>query len=156
MPNGVVVEELSDGRVQVGFRRAGQDFDEVSGDPVAFVSPFGAAEREELRWYLEDYLIAPYAVYEQRGQAVSAKLPEWGRALFEGVFGAGKPGRDAYLQSREAACELVLRSHSPAFLSPPWELLRDPQRTTPLALELSAIDRTLIAAGAAAPVPPPQ
>ena len=156
MANRVVVEELSEGRVQVGFRRGGQDFDEVSGDPVAFVSPFGAAEREELRWYLEDYLIAPYAVYEQRGQAVSAKLPEWGRALFEGVFGAGKPGRDAYLKSREGACELVLRSHSPAFLSLPWELLRDPQRTTPLALELSAIDRTLIAAGAAAPVPPPQ
>jgi tetratricopeptide (TPR) repeat protein len=103
---------------------------------------------------LEDYLIAPFAVYEQRGQAVSAKLPEWGRALFEGVFGAGKPGRDAYLKSREGACELVLRSHSPAFLGLPWELLQDPQRATPLALELSAIDRTLIAAGAAAAVPP--
>jgi hypothetical protein len=70
------------------------------------------------------------------------------------VFGAGKPGRDAYLKSREGACELVLRSHSPAFLSLPWELLQDPQRTTPLALELSAIDRTLIAAGATAAVPP--
>lgn len=70
------------------------------------------------------------------------------------MFGAGKPGRDAYLKSREGACELVLRSHSPAFLSLPWELLQDPQRTTPLALELSAIDRTLIAAGAAAPVAP--
>jgi tetratricopeptide (TPR) repeat protein len=154
MPNRLVVEELPDKRVQVGFRRTGQDFDEVSGEPVAFASPFAAAEREELRWYLEDYLIAPFAVYEQTGQAISAKLPEWGRALFEAVFGAGKPGRDAYLQSREGACELVLRSHSPAFLSLPWELLQDPHRTPPLALELSAIDRTLIAAGAAALVPP--
>jgi hypothetical protein len=62
MSNRLAVQELSYGRVQVGFRRAGQDFDEVSGEPVAFASPFAAAEREELRWYLEDYLIAPYAV----------------------------------------------------------------------------------------------
>jgi len=48
----------------------------------------------------------------------------------------------------------VLRSSSPAFLSLPWELLQDPQRPTPLTLELSAIDRTLVAAGAAAAVPP--
>jgi tetratricopeptide (TPR) repeat protein len=154
MPNRLLVEELSEGQVQVGFRRAGQDFDEVAGQPVPFSSPFEPAEREDLRWYLEDYLIAPFAVYEQRGQAVQAKLAQWGRALFDGVFGAGKPGRDAYLKSREGECELVLRSHSPAFLSLPWELLQDPERSTPLALELSSIDRTLIAAGAAAPVPP--
>jgi hypothetical protein len=103
---------------------------------------------------LEDYLIAPFAVYEEHGQAVQAKLAEWGRALFEAVFSAGKPGRDAYLQAREGACALALRSASPAFLSLPWELLQDPQRPTPLALELSAIDRTLVAAGAAAAVPP--
>jgi hypothetical protein len=48
----------------------------------------------------------------------------------------------------------LLRSASPGFLSLPWELLQDPQRPTPLALELSAIDRTLVAAGAAAAVPP--
>ena len=153
MSNRLIVEELSGDRVRVGFRRAGQDFDEVSGEPAAFVSPFGAAEREDLRWYLEDYLIAPYAVYEQRGQAVQAKLAEWGRALFATVFATG-PGRDAYLKSREGACELVLRSTSPGFLSLPWELLQDPERQTPLALDLRAIDRTLVAAGAAAPVPP--
>jgi tetratricopeptide (TPR) repeat protein len=154
MPNRLLVEQLSEGQVQVGFRRAGQDFEEVAGQPVPFSSPFKPAEREELRWYLEDYLIAPFAVYEQRGQAIQAKLAEWGRALFDGVFGAGKAGRDAYVKSREGECELVLRSHSPAFLSLPWELLQDPERSTPLALELSAINRTLIAAGAAAPVPP--
>jgi len=33
-------------------------------------------------------------------------------------------------------------------------LLRDPRRATPLALDLAAIDRTLVIEGAAAPVPP--
>lgn len=154
MPNRLVIEELSGDRVRVGLRRSGQEFDEGFAEPIGFASPFSAAEREDLRWYLEDYLTAPFAVYEQRGQAIQAKLAEWGRALFDAVFGAGKPGRDAYLQSREGPCELVLRSSSPGFLSLPWELLQDPQRPTPLALELSAIDRTLVAAGAAATVPP--
>src|SRR5205085_12178147 len=36
----------------------------------------------------------------------------------------------------------------------PWELLQDPGRATPLALDLGAIDRTLRIEGAAAPVPP--
>ena len=117
-------------------------------------SPLGAAEHQDIRWYLEDYLSAPFAVYEQRGRAVQAKLAKWGHALFEAVFGVGKPGRDAYLQSREGDTELVLRSTSPEFLGLPWELIWDPRHPAPLALELRAVDRTLVAAGAAAAVPP--
>ncbi len=95
MSHRLTIEELSDDRVRVGLRRSGQDFEEGSAEPVAFASPLGAADREDLRWYLEDYLTAPFAVYEQRGQAVRTKLAAWGGALFESVLGAGKPGRDA-------------------------------------------------------------
>jgi tetratricopeptide (TPR) repeat protein len=154
MTHRLIVEELSDGRVAVALQRSGQSFPEASGDPVPFNSPFGAAEREDIRWYLEDYLIAPYAVYEENGRKIEARLPEWGKALFESVFGAGKPGHDAYLKSREGQAELVIISRSPAFLSLPWELLHDPKRATPLALDLAAIDRTMAIEGAAAPVPP--
>src|SRR4051812_46498155 len=105
MPNRLLIDDVGGGLVRVGFRRSGQDFEEW-GEPVGFKPPFSAAEREDLRWYLEDYLTAPFAVYEERGRAVQARLVEWGRALFEAVFGAGKPGRDAYVQSREGACEL--------------------------------------------------
>ena len=153
MTHRLRVEELSDGRVVVALQRSGQDFPEAAGDPVPFKSPFGSAEREDIRWYLEDYLIAPYAVYEERGHNVEAKLPEWGKSLFESLFGAGKPGHDAYLKSREGQAGLVIMSRSPAFLSLPWELLRDPKRATPLALDLAAIDRTLVIEGAAASVP---
>ena len=45
----------------------------------------GAAELEGLRWYLEDYLRAPFAVYEERGAQVEAPLAGYGEAL----FGAG-------------------------------------------------------------------
>src|SRR5215831_1110090 len=154
MTHRLIVEELSDGRVAVALQRSGHNFPEAAGDPVLFSSPFGVAEREDIRWYLEDYLIAPYAVYEERGRKVETRLPEWGKALFESIFGAGKPGHDAYLKSREGQAELVIRSQSPAFLSLPWELLRDPKRATPLALDLAAIDRTMAIEGAVAPVPP--
>jgi hypothetical protein len=147
------VEELSDGRVAVALQRSGQMYFEAAGDPLPFSSPLGEAEREDLRWYLEDYLIAPYAVYEERGRKIEERLPEWGQSLFESIFGAGQPGHDAYLKSREGQAELVIMSRSPAFLGLPWELLRDPKRATPLALDLTSVDRTLVIEGGAAPVP---
>ncbi|MER2266117.1 tetratricopeptide repeat protein [Methylobacterium oxalidis] len=154
MTNRLFLEELPDRRVGVSLRRSGHEYSEGVGQPVAFAPPLTDADREDLRWYLEDYLMAPYAVYEERGQQIGQRLPEWGEALFEAVFGPGQPGRDAYLKSREGESELVVISRSPAFLSLPWELLQDPQRATPLALDLKAIDRTLIIEGAATPVPP--
>ena len=75
MTHRLQVEELPDGRVAVMLLRSGQSFPEGSGDPVPFSSPFGDAEREDIRWYLEDYLIAPYAVYEERGRGIEARLP---------------------------------------------------------------------------------
>lgn len=149
----LLVDQIEDGRIRIGFRRSGQEFDEPPGEPTEFLSPLGSVDLEDLRWYLEEYLAAPFAVYEERGQRIQVKLVEWGRALFEQVFGPGRPGRDAYMQSREGRCELVFRSASSSFLSLPWELLQDPQRSTPLALDVSAIDRSLVAAGAAATVP---
>ena len=119
----LVVEEVGAGRVRVALRRAGQDYDEVSGE-VAFTAPLSEADRQDLRWYLEDYLSAPYAVYEQRGQAVRGRLQGWGEALFEAVFGTGTPGRDAYQRARERPAELALVSRSPAFLGLPWSCCR--------------------------------
>jgi hypothetical protein len=44
--------------------------------------PLDAAALEDLRWYLEDYLRAPFGVYEDRGPQVEARLPEWGNMVF--------------------------------------------------------------------------
>ena len=142
MPDSLVVEEVSGGQVRVQLHRA----EHVHGDaaePVAFAAPFDAAMREDLRWYLEDYLIAPFAVYEERGQQIRARLCQLGETLFDSIFGPGKPGRDAYLKAAEGAPELALISRSPTFLGLPWELVKDPARETPLALAMPAFDRTL-------------
>ncbi len=153
MPDSLVVEEVSSGQVRVSLQRAGQKSSDA-GEAVVFATPFDAAIREDLRWYLEDYLIAPFAVYEERGQQIRARLRHWGETLFDSIFGLGKPGRDAYLQAREGSPELALISRSANFLALPWELVKDPAREAPLALIMRAFDRTLHIAGASTPVPP--
>src|SRR3954452_20072230 len=100
MSDRLLIEELADGAVRVSLQRSGQAVAEP-GAAVAFAPPFTETEREDLRWYLEDYLRAPYAVYEERGQAIEGQLRGWGEALFAALFGTGKLGRDLYLQARE-------------------------------------------------------
>jgi tetratricopeptide (TPR) repeat protein len=139
--------------VQVLLHSAGQLLPEPAGESEPFEFPLSAQEREDLRWYLEDYLVAPYAVYEERGQAIEGLLQSWGERLFDAVFGLGRPGRDAYVKARAAEpCELWIASNSPTFLGLPWELLRDPEptRATPLALALAGLSRTMRAEAPAA------
>lgn len=154
MPSARLILQESAGKVEVLHHRVGQVVVEPAGAGVAFQSPLSDAEREDLRWYLESYLSAPYAVYEERGAAIAHRLGEWGERLFASVFGAGE-ARDAYQRAlAEGACELWLSSTSPAFLGLPWELLRDPGRPTPLALELRGINRTIPSAAAPVRVAP--
>ena len=91
MSNRLTIEELDGGAVRVELHRPGQGFAD-SVEAFGFTSPFDAAAREDLRWYLEDYLIAPHAVYEGRGHKIRSKLRGWGEALFDGLFGPGKSG----------------------------------------------------------------
>jgi hypothetical protein len=52
MTHRLQVEEAPDGRVVVRLQRSGQSFPEASGEPAPFSSPFGVAEREDIRWYI--------------------------------------------------------------------------------------------------------
>jgi len=123
MPTRLIVQE-NDGSIQVLLQREGQILAEAAGPAVPFESPLSPREREDLRWYLEDYLEAPYAVYRDRGAAIAEQIQPWGVQLFESLFGPGKPGRDAYVKARaDTACELWIASKAPAFLGLPWELL---------------------------------
>lgn len=114
------------------------------GAPVMLTPPLDSGELADLRWYLEDYLQMPFGVYEQRGQRIAERLPEWGQAMFASLFGQG-PGRDAYLavRTRGAAAELVVRSTDPSWMSLPWELLHDPALPQPLALDEIVLSRAL-------------
>jgi CHAT domain len=102
--------------------------------------PLDDAALEDLRWYLEDYLRAPFGVYEDRGPQIHERLAAWGESVFTSVFGSGS-ARDAYMRARQGPLELVFRSAAPEFLGLPWELMRDP--AGPLALDLAGVSRSL-------------
>ncbi|WIX85689.1 tetratricopeptide repeat protein [Amycolatopsis sp. DG1A-15b] len=113
----------------------------------ALAWPWDSEKSEDLRWYLEDYLRAPFGVYEDRGSRIANELPEWGRAMFSALFGMG-PARDAYVTIRSravrpGATEIVLRSAVPAWLGLPWELLHDPKLPTHVVLDGVGISRSL-------------
>ena len=65
--------------------------------------------------------------------------------MFGAVFGAGS-ARDAYqrMRARPVGLQVVIRSGAAPLLGLPWELMRDPARELPLALDagVAGIDRT--------------
>jgi tetratricopeptide (TPR) repeat protein len=140
------VDLTTDGRVSVGTMLEDELPGGAAGEPTALGWPLDADALEELRWYLEDYLRAPFGVYEHRGPGVAARLASWGQAVFGAVFGPG-PARDAYqrMRARPAGVQVVFRSDAARWLGLPWELMRDPARELPLALDagVAGIDRSL-------------
>ncbi|MEO0760461.1 MAG: CHAT domain-containing protein, partial [Pseudomonadota bacterium] len=121
---------------------------------MAFVAPLSPGDLEDLSWYLERYLVAPYGVYAERGAGIEDRLRGWGVALFDSVFGEGRP-RDAYQQALSGGGTELVISGPPVFLSLPWELMQDPQRPTPLAIgAFGGVSRRCHAEAAPMPVPP--
>ena len=112
--------------------------EQVSETELAW--PLDDAALEDLRWYLEDYLRAPFGVWEERGPHIQAGLAGWGETVFASVFGSG-PARDAYQRARDHGLELVFRSAEPALLGLPWELMRD--GGGPVALGLGGVSRAV-------------
>ncbi len=150
MTDRLLVDLGADGRMSVSTWLDGELPNPV-GEPVRVVWPLDADALEDLRWYLEDYLRAPFGVYGERGPRVAAQLTAWGQAVFAAVFGAG-PARDAYVRMRSRAgggLEIVFRSAVPGWLGLPWELVCDPARPTPVALDRVGVSRSLPAAALA-------
>ena len=144
MPDRLVVDLSGDGQVAVSASPDGGFAEEVSRVPLAW--PLDGDALEDLRWYLEDYLLAPYGVWEDRGPDVQQKLADWGKQVFGSVFGDG-PARFAYERARDRGLEVVFRSDDPNLLGLPWELMRD--GAGPVALGAGGISRTLKVADAA-------
>src|SRR5215472_8044043 len=144
LPDRLVVDLVDDGQAGVLWWPDGELPEEVSRALLEW--PLDAAALEDLRWYLEDYLLAPFGVWEDRGPAVQAKLAGWGEQVFGSVFGSG-PARDAYQRARDRGLEVVFRSAEPGLLGLPWELMRD--GSGPVALGAGEISRSLPVAGGA-------
>lgn len=138
MPDRLLVDLGGDGQVAVSSWPENGLPEEVSRAPLAW--PLDDDALEDLRWYLEDYLLAPYGVWEERGPAISGKLAAWGEQVFGSVF-ADMKARLAYERGRDRGLEIVFRSPEPGLLALPWELMRD--GSGPIAMGAGGISRSL-------------
>ena len=91
--------------------------------------PISQKERDELRWYLEEYWKWPYEQFLARGKQVEALLPEIGKRLYGSVFGSvgAMQVLQAWRLQPQAARQVSIVSDIPRILSLPWELLHDEQ-----------------------------
>ena len=144
MTDRLLVDLGGDGRAGVMTWPDGGRPAEVSRERLTW--PLDRDALQDLRWYLEDYLLAPFGVWEERGPSIQDKLTGWGDRVFSSVFGTGL-ARSAYERARDQGLEIVFRSADPSLLALPWELMRDDGG--PVALGRGGISRTLPVAGRA-------
>ncbi|MBD2165997.1 CHAT domain-containing protein [Calothrix membranacea FACHB-236] len=107
-------------------------FDGQDTDRLDFASPLSAADREEIRWYLETYA-ARYTtdVDDKRAEGIAKKFRQWGEDLFNAVFQHRTAQRlfNYFQDENQPGRLLTISASHPVILSLPWELLCDPQGT---------------------------
>ena len=116
---------------------------------------FGLSERdrEDVRWYLEDYLQYPVDPAPQIAQDIERRLAALGEDLFRQVF---EGSRDAIRIWETVAGDLAgarVEVATGAEGGIPWELLRDPAAGGVVSVRAGAFVRTLAEAAVEVPVP---
>ncbi len=114
-------------------------------------------EREDLRWYLEDWLeIAPHTAAVHAEQ-VETLMRATGETLYDQVLDANPATRAIWYAIRERLADLriEIQSSVAGAAAIPWELLRDRQSDSALALRVRAFVRVQSDPNIAfCPVPP--
>lgn len=119
------------------------DIREMTSPVFDFESPIGIIESEDIRWYLEQYLIWPSELFQKRARAIEANLPQWGRAIYDALFTHIDRQKILLQWQASSATKMELRfsirlvdifdpqthaaeAHAAGqLLSIPWELLHD-------------------------------
>ena len=65
-------------------------------------APLGPIEIADLSWYLESYYLWPVGVFKERAERIEARLPGWGRDLYEAGLG-DEEAREAVAGWQQAA-----------------------------------------------------
>jgi len=131
LANLITITDLCQGKIQVSWQ-LGSTLTRSYLRQLPLVDPLSSEDRQELRWYLEEYLEFPYGAERDRARQVEQRMEIWGEALFCQVFEKVEAASDPLGFYQEAGgdgldnCEVCIRSDDPAFLDIPWELLRDP------------------------------
>lgn len=100
-------------------------------------------DRDDARWYLEDYLQYPFDPAPAIAQRIEGRIREIGVELFKAVFRSSEDARDlwAILRTHLNSTRIEIITEVREATTIPWELLRDPKTDTPLALRAQAFVR---------------
>lgn len=102
------------------------------------------ADRQDLHWYLEEYLEQTYDPHPKRAARIEARMEELGDRLFRDLFQADEDAADLWATLRpllpDARFEIASGVQEGTAI--PWELLRDPRLGRPLALRAAAFVRS--------------
>lgn len=126
------IEDLGDGNIHVKWQ-SGDHAPVLSKQPFRFENPITDKDRDQIRWYLEEYIQFPYGAEEWKARQVVARMDEIGVELFHRVFpevnGMSPCPHELYDEAVKAGLEnteLCVVSCNPAFLAIQWELMKDP------------------------------
>ena len=110
---------------------------------VSFDYQLSEKDRENIRWYLEEYLQYPHDPAPQIATIVENRMAEIGVELFKAIFQSNDDARDLWAITRQKLNNIrveILTDVGHA-TNIPWELIRDPKTDTPLALRAPAFVR---------------
>lgn len=100
-------------------------------------------EREELRWYMEDYLQAATAVEDVQVRQIEDCMRRRGEELYNLVLAANADTQAIWFAIREQLADLRIEitTEVAEAASMPWELMRDPQSDSAIALRVQSFVR---------------
>ncbi len=126
-------------RYRVDVELTGDGLTRQTGD-ARFEFDFDAHQREDLRWYFEDYLQYPQEPAPSIAARIERDMQTIGTRLFESVFSANNDTRRLWNnvldQLSDTRFEIAVPVSEAAEL--PWELLFDPDTNEYIALQARA------------------
>jgi tetratricopeptide (TPR) repeat protein len=129
-----------DYRVECALEASGQPRQVATSE---FAFKLSQQDREDLRWYLEDYLEHAADPAPQIAARVERRMTEIGVELFKAIFESSGDARDlwATLRNRLNDTRVEILSGVREAVTLPWELLYDPKIAAPLALRAKVFVR---------------
>ena len=100
--------------------------------------------REDIRWYLEDYLQYPHDPAPTVAARIEGDLKNLGVDLFKKVFQSDDDARDLWATLRQQLDDtrIEISTSVAEATSIPWELIRDPKTDAALALRAESFVRS--------------
>ena len=115
----------------------------VSPVDVEFEFALAPQDYEDIRWYLEDYLLSSDKPAELIAQRIERRIVSIGEELFRAILQTTEDARDLWATIRPYLSDLHIEVTAgiAEATAVPWELIRDPRTGTALALSARSFVR---------------